>query len=173
MKRRKLPPEAGCDRAQVDGPLLAPGGPAGDRVPSRSLQSSDAGPYADRLTREIAAEHALVAARMTWNLSFQGLLFTAMAFALGRPSGAAPDDRLITLIYLLPRLGIAVALLSAVGVLAAYLQVDRLKRLWRVRKDEFEAVAPRPFSPRWGSAMGRLPPAGITVALIWCWIVLS
>jgi len=170
MTRRRPPTETGRERTRTDGPTRASDDNGGDTT--RTAGSRDPGLYADRLAKEIAAEHALVAARMTWNLSFQGLLFTAMAFALGQQPGGTLPDRLALLIYLLPRLGIAVALLSAVGVLAAYLQINRLKRIWHSRTDEFEAVAPRPFSPGWGSAMGRLPPAGITVALIWCWTAL-
>jgi hypothetical protein len=134
--------------------------------------------YAERLGREIASEHTLVAARMTWNLSLQGFLFAAFALALKNPSSALalrnPSSdgstvRLDELLHLLPMAGLFTAVLSVVGMLAAFIRINALKRIWYANEGVLEAYGPRPFSTWYGGAMGRLPAGAIGVALIACW----
>jgi hypothetical protein len=134
-----------------------------------TITAGKAGEYAERIAKEIVAEHTLVAARMTWNLSFQGFLFAAFALAIGRQATNNPDPRLEIFLGALPVAGLVTAALTFVGVLAAFTQINGLKRAWFANEAELKAVGPRPFSHWFGGFMGRLPSVGITGILIWCW----
>jgi hypothetical protein len=133
------------------------------------VEPDKAGIYAERLGREIASEHALIAARMTWNLSLQGFLFAAFALALKTPSSEGSNAGLEKLVSLLPLAGLFTAVLSVVGMLAAFIRINALKRVWYANAPVFEAYGPRPFSTWYGGAMGRLPAGAIGIALIACW----
>ena len=137
--------------------------------PTVKIADSKAGEYAERIAKEIAAEHTLVAARMTWNLSFQGFLFAAFAFAVGRQTTSSPDPRLEIFLGALPVAGLVTAALTFLGVLAAFTQINGLKRAWFANEAALKALGPRPFSHWFGGLIGRLPSVGITGILIWCW----
>jgi hypothetical protein len=128
--------------------------------------------YADRLAREIGAEHALVTARMTWTLSLQGFLFTAFALAMNVGATAASDDRLDTLLCVLPIAGLVTAALGLVGMGAAFVRINALKRIWHANSIAFKQTGPQPFSTTLGGFAGRLPPVAISLALIGCWSAL-
>jgi len=118
---------------------------------------SDKRPYVEQISREISAEQGLVAARMTWNLTFQGFLFAAYALAVSRTpesSGAL----IAPLLETLPWAGIAIAALTFLGIIAAFWQINNLKRCWYGNESELKVIAPRPFSPVLVGLLGRLPP---------------
>ncbi len=134
-----------------------------------TIAENKEGEYAERIAKEIAAEHTLVASRMTWNLSFQGFLFAAFALAVSRQSTTDPDPRLDLFLSVLPIAGLVTAALTFVGVVAAFTQINGLKRAWFANEEKLETVGPRPFSHWLGGLIGRLPSIGITGTLIWCW----
>ncbi|HMG48103.1 MAG TPA: hypothetical protein VK614_11655 [Allosphingosinicella sp.] len=133
------------------------------------IAKGGASDYADRLAREIAAEHALVTARMTWTLSLQGFLFTAFVLAT---NGKADSQDLVMLVGILPFAGLLTAVLGFAGTLAAFARINALKRIWHGHEDEFERHGPRPFSTTFGGLVGRLPPVAISATLIACWFAL-
>jgi hypothetical protein len=139
------------------------------------LSADTAVTYAEQLAKEIATEHGLVTTRMTWNLTFQGFLFAAFALAASKP-GAKPNEpmseHVSALMSTLPWAGICTAALTLIGILAAFSQINHLKRAWYGHEGALRAVAPRPFSHWFGGLAGRIPSVGITGVLIGCWISL-
>ncbi|HEX8126797.1 MAG TPA: hypothetical protein VF548_14575 [Allosphingosinicella sp.] len=134
--------------------------------PPGSVVPNNPEDYAERLTREISTEHGLVAARMTWNLTFQGFLFAA--YALGS-SRAGQEPQVALLLRTLPIAGAVTAGLTFIGIVAAWARINGLKRDWYSNQPEFERFRPRPFSHPVGGFFGRVPPFGITFVLLWCW----
>jgi hypothetical protein len=132
----------------------------------RSFEGSAAKEYSEQLTREIATEHGLVAARMTWNLTFQGFLFAAYALGSSRP---AQNPQVDVLLETVPVAGLVTAGLTLLGIGAAWVRINSLKRSWYANELDFQAFRPRPFSHPLGTLLGRFPPLGITAVLIWCW----
>jgi hypothetical protein len=106
------------------------------------------------------AEHedSLINSRLSWNLTVQGFLLAAfgiVALKLIDTCGTGPvDSRLYLLklvVFVLPLAGLAVSVVSAIGVLAAALALDKLDsdwedkvklELWKLDRDG-EYVLPR------------------------------
>ena len=141
--------------------------------------------YRAALAQEIAAENTLVTHRMTWNLTFQGFLFTGYALVLSRPvADAASADRVSIFLNVLPVAGIVVAMLAIIGVFAAYGQISYLRKCWssystgceadspgasEAGRSILETWGPRPFSTDWGDWIGRWPPILTSAILIGAW----
>ena len=139
------------------------------------LTAGETPEFREALAKEIAAENMLVGNRMTWNLTFQGFLFTGYALALGRGTVVAegeimvPDTALLVSKFLktLPYAGVAAASVALVGILAAFWQMKVLQRRWT---KNLEKWGPKPFSSTAGDLAGAFPPFAINLIVIatWC-----
>lgn len=101
----------------------------------------------------IARENELTNYRVTWLTSLQGLLFAALGFAWDK-KGAEP------LVYTFSALGVAVAIVSLAGLLAASNAIHRLWSWWEQHKPpnyegpDVVGLAPR---TRYANPMSLLP----------------
>lgn len=130
--------------------------------------------FLEFIAKEIAAEHSLVTARMTWNLSFQGFLFAGYALALSRLDSPGKPNLVIENFFdVLAFAGIMTSASCLLGVLAAFTQINALKRLWYKNHEALTKVGPRPFSHWLGGLAGRVPPIVITTVIIIAWVKLS
>lgn len=130
--------------------------------------------FLELITKEIAAEHTLVTARMTWNLSFQGFLFAGYGVALGRLGSTEKLNPIVENFFdVLAFAGIMTAASSMLGILAAFTQINALKRLWYKNNEALAKVGPRPFSHWLGGLAGRVPPIAITTVIMVAWFRLS
>jgi hypothetical protein len=99
---------------------------------------------------QIEHENSLVGHRITWYLTFQGLLFTAFFVAIGlfEPSKFAPGSlarqHLAIGVFFLGFLGIGSSIVAFALIRAAYSQIDSVKMWWvRLRhpKDFFPPLS--------------------------------
>jgi hypothetical protein len=123
------------------------------------------------LSEQIWREQNLVSIRMTWNLTFQGMLVAIYVFAGSSLDGFASSAVQISLGVC----ALAVSVATYLSVIAAQNQSDRLKENWveafcdpkpkvedcNVRSGHF----PQPFSSKTHSRFGRSASRGI------CWIL--
>jgi hypothetical protein len=75
----------------------------------------------------IRFENELINHRLTWMATLNGLLFTGLGFAWGKPDAGG-------LVYVFAFLGIAVAFLSGVGLFAANLAFRKQYDWWQEKK---------------------------------------
>ena len=98
-----------------------------------SEDNADKKPHPDKdfvyehLSREITREENLINNRLTWTLTFNGFLFAAIAL-IG-------DDQIHlqlrnTLQVIIPIVGITVASLGIIGVIAAYMAICQHRNEW-------------------------------------------
>jgi hypothetical protein len=124
---------------------------------------------ANAIAAQIGTEQQLMAARMNWNLTFQGFMIASYAL-VATAEGSAPARELIQGSII--AVGFLVALATLFGVLAASRQSSYLKEHW-TRVLGSDSVFPRPFSIGRGSLWGRLPSRGICASLMLLWIALA
>lgn len=145
----------------------------GTRKSGEVVQPDKAKDFLDSITKEIAAEHTLVTSRMTWNLSFQGFLFAGYGLAISRVASNDMSDlvyeALSRFLRVLAVSGMITAASALIGILAAFTQINKLKRLWYQNNVELLKVGPQPFSGWLGSFAGRIPPLAIACVIIWAW----
>lgn len=125
---------------------------ADEAVPHRYIRQA--------LAQEIAAENTLITNRMTWNLTFQGFLFTGYALALGETGASA-------FVATLPLAGIAAAVLAVAGVAAALWQIATLQSWW---SEDLERWGPQPFSTKGRAILGAVPPLLTPIVVILAWV---
>ena len=128
------------------------------------IQKND---YCNHLSHQIEREDGLVNNRLTWILTTQGLLFTA--FALTASEGIDPNIKDI-LLKALPWIGLLVGLVGCLGILAANLAIQGLKKQWRVLNYNY---VPRPFGGDIISIFGLIPCLSLPIIFIAAWIYIS
>lgn len=132
------------------------------------ISRDEAAAVAEAVATQIAVEQNLVAARLNWNLTFQGFMIASYAL-VATADGSAPARKFIHTTITLA--GFVVALATLFGVLAASQQSKYLKDHWLLHLGE-NSIYPRPFSVGKGSLWGRLPARVMCGALMAMWIVL-
>lgn len=123
--------------------------------------------YYNYTARQVNREQALVHNRLSWMLTFEGFLFAALAITANVSNDAETRSNLK---YTIPVIGFVVALLTAVGVSAAYISIHQLKRSW-ANKNGSEHF-PRAYGDCLTSALGRTTGYGIPLAMMLTWVVL-
>ncbi len=119
--------------------------------------------YYEYYSSHIEKEIDLVNNRLSWMLTFQGFLFASISIATSNESEAATR---LFLRNALSLAGIAVAILTLLGVFASALQRDTLKNHWKNHKiNDFPPLG----GNRLVSAMGRITSFGIPVTIIATW----
>lgn len=116
---------------------------------------------------QIEREQDLVNTRISWTLTFEGFLFAAIAIAVRKDTPTAIGELFG---YIIPLIGIAVAMLSLVGIYAAALSKDTIKQRWTQRSAH--KLYPPTFGSRKISALGRITSYGIPIVLIVSWFLL-
>lgn len=123
---------------------------------------------AEAVAQQIAAEQTLVAARLNWNLTFQGFMIASYALVAAAPTTSPTREVIqITIIFA----GVIVALATLAGLRAASEQSNYLRQHW-ARFVGADSHYPRPFAEGRGKLSGRLPSRVICGALILMWVVL-
>ncbi len=126
----------------------------------------------DAIAFQIAREDELAGKRLTWIVTINGFLFAALGFSAGKDS---PDQAILALLkFALPVTGSLVSIAGLMGVIAAYIQLQYLTKLWERLDDP---RWPRPYgdkkhSYKIGVIPSVLPPlvlAGVWAALFWMW----
>jgi hypothetical protein len=128
--------------------------------------------YAERIALQLKEENEHVTRRTTWNLTLQGFLFAAMAWAAKTSQAGADDnEKLVALANWIPVIGIVVAGATIMGVFAAYRQQHYLIQLWKI---DFENYHPRPFSEGLLHILGMFTAVAIPCSMFmaWLWMIL-
>ncbi|MGH6648666.1 hypothetical protein [Aquabacterium sp.] len=88
----------------------------------------------DYIAAQINREDELVNKRLTWTLTTNGLLFTALGFYAGK---STPMEELVDFFhYFIPLTGIVISIAGFLSVFAAYMQIDYLTKEWEMLKDD-------------------------------------
>jgi hypothetical protein len=123
--------------------------------------------FYDYTTQQIERENDLINNRLSWMLTFQGFLFAALALVVNKDTEPA-----VGLIFknVLPIIGIAVALLAFLGVLAAYISIDNIKQKWK------KQLGNQQYPPAHGtplaSFLGRITSYGIPISIVIAWLLI-
>ena len=116
--------------------------------------------------QNIEREESLIDHRISWMLTSQGFLFAALAL-LAKTNGNSPT--IATLSMMTPYGGLMVAILSFVGIHAAYLSIGNLLKVLK-RRPEW-ASYPR-VTTDFASRLGRLCGYGLPLLFIIIWLIL-
>ncbi len=127
--------------------------------------------------RHIEREENIIDHRISWMLTSQGFLFTG--FALISNGNATANAQLQSALSgVIEVVGIAIALLSLVGIHAAYLSVSNLIRNWENRWTKVSSGDKQPYSrypaftTRTASALGRFLGYCLPLVLMAAWLAL-
>lgn len=120
--------------------------------------------YYGYISGHIDKEIDLVNNRLSWMLSFQGFLFASISIVTSKESEVTLRTFLRDAFSFA---GIAVAVLTLIGVCASALHRDSLKRQWtKLEYQDFPPLSSKPLI----STMGRITSFGIPVTIIIVWI---
>ena len=117
-------------------------------------------------------EVELVHKRLTWALTFQGFLFTAVSFSIRVPETALHYQ--LALLDTIPIAGGLSAFFTLLGVTASAKHRTRIRNHWEtvVVSCNDCTLLPPFYSPVGNSVMGRFTSYGILVTLIFVWAYL-
>jgi len=132
------------------------------------MDENQQGQVAAAVAAQIQAEQQLVAARLNWNLTFQGFMIASYAL-VATADGSAPARQFIH--GTITVAGFFVAAATLAGIVASSRQSNYLKEHW-LRVLGADSIYPRPFASGNGSLLGRLPARVICWALMLMWVVL-
>lgn len=120
-----------------------------------------------RASDQITKEEGLIHNRITWMLTFQGFLFAAMVLS----ANSNVDARLGTLLRgAIPWLALASAALALIGVRAAYISINTIKKFLEDFETEHKpAVKPPAFGNPTASKMGRVTSHGLPILVMLAW----
>lgn len=81
-----------------------------------------------RIVEQVSREDTLIDQRLTYTLTFQSILFAALAFA----ARGAPDDEIrIVLTQIVPIFGIGTSFFGFMGVVAGFISIWQKLEAWR------------------------------------------
>ncbi len=123
---------------------------------------------AKAVAEQIGVEQAVVANRLSWNLTFQGFMIASYAL-VATSAFTEPSRTWIHLIIIVA--GILVSVSTFIGVWASRLQSSQLKRHWDEQNLDISGY-PRPFAEPLPSLLGRIPPFLICFTISAMWIAL-
>lgn len=122
--------------------------------------------FYDYAVRQLERELNLINNRLSWMLTFQGLLFAAIALVAHKDTEQATR---VVFRNVIPTIGIVVAFLALAGVHAAHLSIKDIKTKWKQKLGHWE------FSPAFGtstsSILGRVPSYGIPISIAIAWFL--
>jgi len=116
--------------------------------------------------QNIEREEGLIDHRISWMLTSQGFLFTALAL-LAKTNGISPT--IAALEIMTPFVGLMVAILSFLGIHAAYLSIRNLLTFQK-RRDRWASYPG--VTTRFASFLGRLCGYGLPLLFIIIWLIL-
>lgn len=125
---------------------------------------SDSTTSAPSIQDRIRHEETMIYNRITWMLTFQGFLFASLAIA----SDASTDEHIRSvLLGTIPLLGVAVGVLTLLGVSAAYIHMHEIRATIQTKEDgkDFGAKG----LARW---MGRSNSGLLPVIIVIAWLYL-
>lgn len=138
--------------------------------------------YYQFLREEIGREDNLTNQRLTWALSFQGFLISAVTILISfawpsSGTGAALNASEITVmrrvsVVALPLVGLAFGHIAFVGILASRQSLASVKRHWEERNriwGLFPDKVPQAFGQRSTFSAGSLYPLGLSLLFIVMW----
>ena len=117
------------------------------------------------VAHQIEREDGLIHNRLTWMLTTQGFLFTALIL-IGQRSQVS-NIMFDLLIDIIPLTGVILSLMGFVGVFAAYLAISDLKKWW---KRMIYIKYPRPFGGKQAHRLGLAPSLLLPVLLGLIWL---
>lgn len=121
--------------------------------------------YNSSISNILDQESAAIGNRMQWSLTIQGFLFASHAL-----SDSWKDSHALAVG------GILVAFVSLIGALAAYSNINRIKREWYNHSAEKLENSPlgktivQPFADPCPSLWGRVPALGTPFVVTWIWV---
>ena len=118
----------------------------------------------DYTARQILREERLINNRLSWMLTFEGFLFAALALTANASNEGVLRN---SLKYTIPATGIAVAVLTMVGISGAYVSINQIKIFWGKQKGI--KCFPLPYGSPQASARGRVTSHGIPLAMMLMW----
>lgn len=128
-----------------------------------------------RLDSAIFKEYTLVSDRMTWMVASESFMFTAFIVAVVNYNNLSVGKSLVgVFLYLLPLLGIFLAVIVRVAIKAAHDAAERLKK----QRNDFEVKLPEGLKIESVSHkdkehyLGDLPPNLVPLAFITVWAFL-
>lgn len=146
-----------------------PDKPRGIEVPNGEDGEVDLRGFNSVISKDIDREGAVIANRMTWNLTFHGLLFASLALS-------TKSRFVIEMQNLLPVTGALAAGSALVGIIAAYSHINKIKRRWysaAVTNTNLGEIDPQPFAHPVASLFGRVPPVATCGVLLFVWCKLG
>jgi len=128
--------------------------------------------YYEDLARQIEREDNLINTRMTWLLTLQGFLFTALALIMKVDDGGL----YFLLMVLLPLTGVILSVFGFYGVWGANIALKELKEIWYERYEkngnpEKEKFI-RPFGNNVASKKGGVPSFYLPIILAVVWLLI-
>jgi ABC-type dipeptide/oligopeptide/nickel transport system permease component len=117
------------------------------------------------IAHQINREDSLVNNRLTWTLTLNGFLFTALGFLAGKE---APNQKILDFFHwALPLTGCAVTLAGFLGIVAAGIQIKYLTTEWKKLEDEQWV---RPFGGNASYFLGGFPSYAPPLILMLVWV---
>ena len=127
-------------------------------------------------------EDELINRRLSWNLTLQGFLFAAYGVSFQVLAGPPNDAGLKQHMHYLPcvfsAVGLAVAILVLMSIMAAQDSIDGLRTAWHEPSRHIDEAlrealpgltgAGQSFANRWG----KVPQVGIPIVIILAWLML-
>jgi hypothetical protein len=131
------------------------------------------------VAEQIWREQELTSKRLNWNLTLQGFLLAAFAFAFGERTH---PNAIFVIEITLTIAGISVAFLTLLSVMASQAQRDYMKRVWRdlfnitndseINSNQILTVYPRPYSVNRYSKRARFAIQAFLAVMIVLWATL-
>ncbi len=119
------------------------------------------------LAEKIRHEETLINSRLTWMLTFQGFLFATIALVADDSKSPKIHTAILDVV---PLVGAIVAVLTLLGVWAAYLAIGQARNPYKSDLRNNEKVG---FGGKgWAKLLGRINSLGIPFVVVISWLIL-
>lgn len=119
------------------------------------------------LAEKIRHEETLINSRLTWLLTFQGFLFAAVALLA---DNSINPKLYRALLEIFPSVGAFVAILTFLGVLAAYIAMGQARNPYQEVLETNKKL--RFGGTNWAKWLGRANSLGIPIVVLSAWVAL-
>lgn len=127
--------------------------------------------FRNSISEQIKQEENLISNRLSWMLTFQGFLFTALTW-IGRKD--AEEELKEVLMTIIPLIGMLTSYIAIIGIIAAYFSINNIKKkLVNFKKEIPQDINITEPPPAYGTALasllGRIPSHGVPLILVFSW----